>query len=87
MAQDIIQNDLPVYLFHQGTNYRAQDFFGCHLDTQNKRAVFRTWAPHAQEISIVGDFNDWDAQAHPMARLSEAGVWELSIPDVKLWQR
>jgi len=87
VAQDIIQNDLPVYLFHQGTNYRAQDFFGCHLDTQNKRAVFRTWAPHAQEISIVGDFNDWDAQAHPMARLSEAGVWELSIPDVKLWQR
>jgi len=87
VAIDNIPNDLPVYLFHQGTNYHAQDFFGCHFDAELKQAIFRAWAPRALEISIVGDFNAWNDKSHPMERLSEAGVWELRIPQVELWQR
>jgi 1,4-alpha-glucan branching enzyme len=83
----LFSNDLPVYLFHQGTNFRAYEFLGCHFDADSGRAVFRTWAPNAQAVNVVGDFNQWREDAHPMRRLSEDGIWELSLPDVSQWQR
>ena len=87
MNNERAQNDLPVYLFHQGTNYHAQDFFGCHFSPEEERAVFRTWAPHALEISVVGDWNSWREDAHPLRRISDAGVWEITIDGIQLWQR
>ena len=81
------RNELPIYLFHQGTNFRAHDFFGCHFDQVTEQAAFRVWAPNALEVSVVGDWNDWAQQAHPMTRISDAGVWEVSIEGVQMWQR
>ena len=63
--------DFPLYVFHQGKNFRAYDFFGAHPFTEGgkKGFVFRVWAPHAEEVSVVGDFNSWDPAAHPMQLL------------------
>jgi len=78
-------NDLPLYLFHQGTNYNTYDFLGAHFvnDDGVKKVVFRTWAPNADAVSVVGDFNGWDERKNPMTRISEQGVWETKIEGLK----
>ena len=75
--------NLPIYLFHQGKNFQSYKFFGCHLSDSG--AYFRTWAPNASYISVVGDFNNWDSGANPMTRISDGGIWEVFVPQVKLW--
>ena len=78
---------LPLYLFHQGTNYNAYEYLGAHFCDINgeKGVVFRTWAPHAKSISVVGDFNSWDDTKNVMTRISGGGVFEAFIPDVKVY--
>jgi len=82
MAEAMRSDDLPVYLFHQGTNYRSYDFLGCHFDSETGEAVFRTWAPGARSIHLVGDFNLWNTTACPMKRISDGGVWEATVSGV-----
>ncbi len=75
----------PLALFHQGKNPKAYEFLGAHLfsDGKETKAVFRTWAPNAVSLSVVGTFNDWDVKANPMRRISDGGVWEAVIAGVK----
>ncbi|MGN0695729.1 MAG: alpha-amylase family glycosyl hydrolase, partial [Oscillospiraceae bacterium] len=77
--------DFPLYVFHNGSNYEAFNFFGAHKGEQDgKQGVFfRVWAPHAKSVSLVGDFNNWDRRKNPMYRLSDKTVWEIFIPDVE----
>ena len=72
--------DLPLYLFHEGTNFRAYAFYGAHPAKRGRGAgyVFRVWAPHAKSVSVVGDFNGWDRTQNPMERLGDAD-WECYI--------
>lgn len=74
---------LPVYLFHNGTNYKAYEFFGNHRIDKNKVA-FRVWAPNAESVSVVGDFNGWDENAHHCLPVSP-GIWEAIIEDVNTY--
>ena len=80
-----MKNDLPVYLFHQGTNYRSYDFLGSHFDTEDgkKGVFFRVYAKNALAVSVVGDFNDWNPEKNPMERISEQGVYEVFIEGLK----
>lgn len=75
----------PLYLFHQGTNYKAYDYFGAHpcKMEQQEGYIFRVWAPNAQGVSVVGDFNEWNAEANPMTNLEGESVWECFIPRLK----
>ena len=79
-------NELPIYLFHQGTNYKAYEFMGCHYNSKTKVAVFRVWAPRAKSVGLVGDFNDWNQTATPMTMISDDGVWEVTVEDVETYQ-
>ena len=71
------------YLLAEGTHYRAYDKLGAHLTEQDGRrgVEFAVWAPNAKFVSVIGDFNAWNASAYPM-RPSSAGVWETFIPDL-----
>ncbi len=73
-------SDIPVYLFRQGRNCRAYDFFGSHVTETG--AVFRVWAPAAEAVSVVGSFNSWDENAAPMKRIAD-GIWETEIEGVR----
>ncbi len=77
-------SDLPIYLFKQGNNMEAYRYFGAHLCEQEGQAgvVFRVWAPHAQAVSVVGDFNNWTPGQNPMQKVDDA-VWEAFVPDMK----
>lgn len=75
------KQNLPLVEFHQGTNFRAYEFLGAHPCGSGAASgfVFRVWAPNATAVSIVGDFNDWEAGANPMTPLENYGVWECMI--------
>ena len=76
--------DLPIYLFHEGSNSRAHSFMGCHFSPDwQESARFRVWAPNAAAVSVVGDFNGWDREANRMERESDAGLWSVSVSGVK----
>ena len=78
-------NELPVFLFHQGTNYASYEFLGSHFaKKKGKRGVvFRVWAPKAHSVSVVGDFNGWDETKNLMERISENGIFETFIEGLK----
>ena len=61
--------------------FLSYHYFGAHLN--EKGVTFRVWAPNAQGISVVGDFNDWNIQEHPMNPVyGTHGIWELFIPEL-----
>jgi 1,4-alpha-glucan branching enzyme len=66
----------------EGTHLQAYEKLGSHIRVLHKvqGLSFAVWAPNAQRVSVVGDFNHWDGRAHPMRRLGASGVWELFIP-------
>ena len=79
-SEEIFQKDMPVYLFHQGTNYTAYDLLGCHVvcsDGTYFKYVFRVWAPNADEVRVTGDFDSWKTGV-PMKKISK-GIWEVYI--------
>ncbi|MGC2518000.1 MAG: 1,4-alpha-glucan branching protein GlgB [Burkholderiales bacterium] len=71
-----------LYLFGEGTHFQAYRLLGarCEVRTGVAGACFRVWAPNAERVSVVGDFNGWDGRVHPMASLGASGVWELFMP-------
>src|SRR5258708_27777295 len=70
--------DLDVYLFNMGEHRRAHRFLGAHLVEGGVR--FAVWAPNAQQVALVGSFNGWNADAHPMERRGSTGAWERFVP-------
>jgi 1,4-alpha-glucan branching enzyme len=75
-------SDFPLYVFHQGRNFKAQEFLGAHKVEEGKY-VFRVWAPHVTAVYLIGDFNGWDESACALYRLSDGGVWEGYAEGVK----
>ena len=75
------EEDLAPYYFHQGTNFNTYDYLGVHRVNDNGKNtgyIFRTWAPAAYEIYVVGDFNNWE-KISPMKMITEMGVWEFFL--------
>ncbi|MCJ2178948.1 1,4-alpha-glucan branching protein GlgB [Novosphingobium album (ex Hu et al. 2023)] len=71
-------------LIAQGTHFRLFDKLGAHLIEHEGCAGvhFAVWAPNAQRVSVVGDFNDWDPKRHVMRNRRDIGVWEIFVPDI-----
>ena len=86
---DIIPKDyeLPLYLFHNGTNCETYKFLGCHKGEKDgvEGYYFRVWAAHAEGISVVGDFNDWDENATPMEKIDDSEVWEAFVTGLQTY--
>ncbi|HUI24675.1 MAG TPA: 1,4-alpha-glucan branching protein GlgB [Candidatus Kryptonia bacterium] len=77
--------DYDLHLLAEGTHFRSYEKLGAHLvDVDGQRGTrFAVWAPNAARVSVIGDFNGWNAERHPMAlRHQEAGIWECFIPGV-----
>jgi 1,4-alpha-glucan branching enzyme len=71
-----------LHLFGQGHHWHAHRMLGAHPETRDGIAGvrFAVWAPAAERVSVVGDFNHWDGRVHPMSVHGGSGVWELFIP-------
>jgi 1,4-alpha-glucan branching enzyme len=79
-----VLTDFDLHLLSEGTHYRAWEKLGPHRITLGPVAGvhFAVWAPNAQRVSVIGDFNHWDGRVHVMRRLVPSGVWEIFIPDL-----
>jgi 1,4-alpha-glucan branching enzyme len=74
------------YLFHKGELFHAYRMLGAHLATNNGTfgVRFSVWAPNAQRVAVVGDFNQWDGRRHVMEKIEESGIWTLFVPECKV---
>ena len=79
-----VLSDVDLRLFSEGTHYRVWERLGAHRMTIGvvTGVHFAVWAPNAQRVSVIGDFNRWDGRVHVMRRLVPSGIWELFIPDL-----
>ena len=79
-----MKNQLPIYLFHQGTNYCSYEFLGSHFGEQEgcNGVFFRVYAKNAERVAVVGDFNNWNKDAHLMSKIPESEIYEIFIPNV-----
>jgi 1,4-alpha-glucan branching enzyme len=79
-----ILGELDMHLYREGNHYEIYQKLGAHLAEINRHhgVTFAVWAPNAQRVSVVGDFNGWDGRTHPMRKRVESGIWEIFVPDV-----
>src|SRR5690606_36216320 len=80
-----ILGELDLHLMAEGSHRRIYHKLGAHPATLEgvTGTSFAVWAPHAQRVSVVGDFNAWDGRRHIMRKRHEVGVWELFIPGLE----
>ncbi len=78
-------SDFDLHLFGEGRHWHIYNILGAHpVSVEGVEGVrFATWAPNAERVSVVGDFNQWDGRRHPMAVHGSSGVWELFIPGLE----
>lgn len=76
--------EVDSYLFSNGVHYELYNRLGSHLCQQEgiRGTYFTVWAPRAQRVSVIGDFNQWKGERHPMQKVGDCGVWELFIPGI-----
>ncbi|HDS15275.1 MAG TPA: 1,4-alpha-glucan branching protein GlgB [Proteobacteria bacterium] len=76
--------ELDLYLLSEGRHHRLFDHLGAHpLKHEEVDGVaFALWAPNAERVSVVGDFNFWDGRRHPLRSLGVSGVWEIFLPEL-----
>ena len=74
--------DFDLHLFSEGKHWHAYRIFGAHQHEVDgiEGVLFATWAPSAERISVIGNFNQWDGRCHPMRVRGDNGIWELFIP-------
>ncbi len=82
--ETVFISDADQYVFGQGTHYDIYKKLGAHLSEENgeEGTYFAVWAPNAQAVHIIGSFNDWNEESHPMERLEGVGIWKLFVPGV-----
>ena len=80
-----ILGETDVYLHAEGNHWDLYQKFGAHLTKVDgvEGTIFCVWAPNAQRVSVVGDFNHWDGRVYPMRKLLGSGIWEIFLPGIK----
>jgi 1,4-alpha-glucan branching enzyme len=79
-----VLSDFDLHLFGEGTHRRIFEKLGAHRITVGSTTGvhFAVWAPNAERVSVIGDFNGWDGRVHGMRRLVPSGIWEIFMPDL-----
>ncbi|HEX4886395.1 MAG TPA: 1,4-alpha-glucan branching protein GlgB [Casimicrobiaceae bacterium] len=76
-----VPGEQDLYLFREGSHTRLFDFMGCHLHEDG--ASFRVWAPNARGVAVIGEWNGWNPEAHPLAAHADgSGLWQGFVPGV-----
>ncbi|WEG13830.1 1,4-alpha-glucan branching protein GlgB [Pullulanibacillus sp. KACC 23026] len=80
-----IPTEFDRYLFHEGTLYESYKMLGAHVMTVNGESGvrFAVWAPHAERVAVVGDFNHWDGSGHRLTQIPQSDIWYGFIPGIE----
>jgi len=78
-------DDADLHLFNEGTHFRIYRQLGSHVVDQGgeRGTYFAVWAPNAESVSVVGDFNDWQPLSHPLRPVQASGIWDGFVPGVR----
>ncbi len=81
-----VLSDYDFFLFGQGRLWKSYEKLGAHPRFLNGVAGvnFVVWAPNAKNVSVIGDFNAWDARRHPMRSHYPSGLWEIFVPEASV---
>lgn len=79
-----VLTDFDLHLIGEGTHYKKYEKLGAHVTEIGgvSGVHFGVWAPNASNVSVIGDFNNWDKRRHPMRLLVHSGIWEIFIPGI-----
>ena len=77
--------EYDLFLFHEGTHCRLYEKLGAHRIRVNgvEGTYFAVWAPNADHVFVIGDFNLWNKESHPLRRKGASGIWEIFVPGVE----
>jgi 1,4-alpha-glucan branching enzyme len=77
-------SDYDLHLLIEGTHYRAWEKLGAHLGEKDGEpgAWFAVWAPNAERVALIADFNDWNPSSHLLQRRGTSGIWEIFVPGI-----
>ena len=77
-------SDDDLFLFNEGSHYRLYEKLGAHPTRIGgvEGTYFAVWAPNARQVSVIGEFNDWDKSSHQLHAKGKSGIWEGFIPGV-----
>jgi 1,4-alpha-glucan branching enzyme len=77
--------DDDLFLFNEGSHYRLYEKLGAHPMTVegSKGTYFAVWAPNARQVSVIGEFNNWNKSSHPLRPKGQSGIWEGFVPGVR----
>ncbi|MEI6777026.1 MAG: 1,4-alpha-glucan branching protein GlgB [Chloroflexales bacterium] len=80
----VILTDADVYLFGEGTHYRLYEKLGAHPTEIDGTpgTYFAVWAPNAEYVAVIGEWNGWDAGSHPLKLHGNSGIWETFLPGI-----
>ncbi|MEW4284509.1 1,4-alpha-glucan branching enzyme [Priestia koreensis] len=81
MLSTIKPTEHDIHLFHEGNLFKSHELFGAHLVEQNGQqgVRFSVWAPSAQKVAVVGDFNNWSGAGYEFEKINEQGIWSLFV--------
>ena len=90
MTEEAIYHDVSLltgddlYLFNEGNHFKLYEKMGAHVLTRDgvEGAYFAVWAPNAESVSVMGEFNDWQKETHPLGPKGESGIWEGFVPRI-----
>ncbi len=77
---ETLLTDWDIHLFNEGTHHKLWEKLGSHIVPGG--VIFGVWAPNAASVSVVGDFNDWNRESHPLHAREDSGIWEGFVPDL-----
>jgi len=83
MIASSLLTPFDIHLFNEGTHSHLYEKLGAHLSKDPEGAWFAVWAPNADAVSVIGDFNGWNRTANMLVPREQSGIWEGFIPDVK----
>src|SRR6476619_7608973 len=80
----VLLGDQDLHFFNEGTHVRLYDKLGAHLVTVDGKVgtYFAVWAPNADHVAVMGEFNGWDKKSHLLYSRGQSGVWERFFPDL-----
>jgi len=84
LYENSLLTDDDLYLFNEGSHFRLYEKLGAHpMEHDGKEGThFAVWAPDAQKVYVMGEFNGWDKESHPLRPRGKSGIWEGFIPGV-----